>query len=323
MKGGGGVGGGVGGVVRKASVVPTSSSHSGGGQGSAALLTQGGKKKEAKKIGSGLNAFKSKISTGKKLKKEANEEISSGKTSTNKDEIKQRLFFIARPSELTDEEVLANIGREEMKKEVGQGLNQIAHAAKYLNRWNIQHTILPASRRFVQNSKDEKEKETPPGFGGLPTSIMYVGALKSRLTKEGDRDRKSSLGVDLDGASTHFLGKMVSQKDKHGLMVGRLDKDDQVLSPDPDENPIVAALDKVASGRTKTSDTGEKSAATPPGSKLDVKKKKDDEDDLRKSPALTTLLTELSTVHSPKIEAWNLHKNATKSRALRPILIPF
>ena len=79
--------------------------------------------------------------------------------------------------------------------------------------------------------------------------------------------------------------------------------------------PIVN-LCQVASGRTKTSDTGEKSAATPPGSKvdnaddlyhlspfqLDVKKKKDDEDDLRKSPALTTLLTELSTVHSPKIE---------------------
>ena len=76
----------------------------------------------------------------------------------------------------------------------------------------------------------------------------------------------------------------------------------------------IVNLCQVASGRT--SDTGEKSAATPPGSKvdnaddlyhlspfqLDVKKKKDDEDDLRKSPALTTLLTELSTVHSPKIE---------------------
>ena len=78
----------------------------------------------------------------------------------------------------------------------------------------------------------------------------------------------------------------------------------------------IVNLCQVASGRTKTSDTGEKSAATPPGTKvdnadhlyhlspfqLDVKKKKDDEDDLRKSPALTTLLTELSTVHSPKIE---------------------
>ena len=77
-------------------------------------------------------------------------------------------------------------------------------------------------------------------------------------------------------------------------------------------------LCQVASGRTKTSDTGEKSAATPPGSKvdnadglyhlspfqLDVKKKKDDEDDLRKSPALTTLLTELSTVHSPRIQVF-------------------
>ena len=31
--------------------------------------------------------------------------ISSGKTQTNKDEIRRRLFFTARPAELTDEEV--------------------------------------------------------------------------------------------------------------------------------------------------------------------------------------------------------------------------
>ena len=67
---------------------------------------------------------------------------------------------------------------------MGQGLNQIAHAAKYLNRWNIQHIILPASRRFVQNSKDEKEKETPPGFGGLPTSIMWSLSHYFLLTKD-------------------------------------------------------------------------------------------------------------------------------------------
>ena len=120
-------------------------------------------------------------------------------------------------------------------------------------------------------------------------------------------------------------------------------------------------------------------------------KRKDAEEELRKSKALSTLVAELSTVHSPRIEvttnlnilasirqrrfamirlikaiittitklrswiytialiisstkklitdtdhdylahhrrpsfsqAWNMHKNAKKSRALRPILIPF
>ena len=83
----------------------------------------------------GLNALKSKISAGKKLKNEATVEttaglgrfdvffplwfylddqlpsliiiftILSGKTQTNKDEIRRRLFFTTRPAELTDEEV--------------------------------------------------------------------------------------------------------------------------------------------------------------------------------------------------------------------------
>ena len=80
-----------------------------------------------------MNAFKSKISAGKKLKNEANVETTaglgrfvvffplwfylddqsssliiiffSGKTQTHKDEIRRRLFFTTRPAELTDEEV--------------------------------------------------------------------------------------------------------------------------------------------------------------------------------------------------------------------------
>ena len=78
----------------------------------------------AKKAASGLAAFKKGSAFGKKKKEMSADESEVGGSK----EIKLRLFFKER-NEQTDEEVLANIGREVVPKELVQGMNEIVNAA--------------------------------------------------------------------------------------------------------------------------------------------------------------------------------------------------
>ena len=109
-----------GGASRKSSAVPTSSSPA---ASISSISSATSKKKEVKKFGSSFTAFKSKISSGKKKR---DEEVSRDASPKRAKDIKVRLFFQKRLVEMTDEEVLSHIGKENIKKEVGMGLDQLA-----------------------------------------------------------------------------------------------------------------------------------------------------------------------------------------------------
>ena len=203
-----------------ASPVSPSPSKRGGGSG-------------AKKAASGLAAFKKGSGFGKK-KKEVSTDEAEGVGSK---EMKLRLFFKER-NEQTDEEVLANIGREVVPKELGQGLNEIVNAAammKKLMKEKEQQASAP-SVGVVKTAKDDS------------TSLTYTGTLKNRLSSSRSTSRVGGTNnnvVDIAQHATHFLGKIMARKDRHGLYVGSPQSSLEKEQGKPLDNPVITALEKV------------------------------------------------------------------------------
>ena len=78
----------------------------------------------------------------------------------------------------------------------------------------------------------------------VPSSVLYVGFLKARLSKtEGDGAGLKAIRSNTVMNTTVFLGKMISRKDKYGLIRGSdMAGEEEDSSRD---NPLIAALEKV------------------------------------------------------------------------------
>ena len=221
--------------VRKASVaskdsVDTSKStpaNSVTGLVSSASTRKGSEKdKDKKKSGSGLSKFKTGFLSKGKKKSEKEAVVSTGK------ELKHRLFFREK-IELTDEEILQAIGEDDSQKIVAQSMDEIANAA----------TVM---KKFL----DGKKPETVDGCNttnkaSIPSSGLYVGSLKARLSKtEGDEAGLKAIRSNAVMNTTVFLGKMISRKDKYGLIRGGSDMTGEEEDSSRD-NPVITALEKV------------------------------------------------------------------------------
>ena len=268
----------------------------------------------SKKSGSGLAALRAKAGMFASKKKR-----SQGSDDSTGRDLKMRLFFNKR-FELSDEEILSNLGVQDLPKAVGHGIKEIAHAANFM-------------KKFIK----VKEKDIPHGTNkmegfGIPTSILYVGALKARLvTREKnlnpENDDKQGLKHTAIN-STRFLGKMISKKDKHGLYRGTPES-----SPDENagkilENPVIMALEKVKLKPQITLDSSD-SRAPSRASRGSHKSNVTQGSGLNKDGSLTkgetvgSLHKGLAKVKVASINEWNLHKHIRGDRELKPISIPF
>ena len=200
----------------------------------------------AKKAASGLAAFKKGSGFGKKKKEVSAEEADVGGSK----EMKLRLFFKER-NEQTDEEVLANIGREVVPKELGQGMNEIVNAASMMKKLmkEKEQAAIPAVE-VVGSTKDHS------------TSLTYTGTLKNRLSSSRSTSRvTSNNAVDVAHHATHFLGKIMARKDRHGLFVGSPQSSLEQEQGKPLDNPVITALEKVRLRPQGSTDSGESRAS--------------------------------------------------------------
>ena len=200
----------------------------------------------AKKAASGLAAFKKGSGFGKKKKEVSAEESEVGGSK----EMKLRLFFKER-NEQTDEEVLANIGREVVPKELGQGMNEIVNAASMMKKLmkEKEQASIP-SVEVVGSTEDHS------------TSLTYTGTLKNRLTSSRSTSRvTNNNAVDIAHHATHFLGKIMARKDRHGLYVGSPQSSLEKEQGKPLDNPVITALEKVRLRPQGSTDSGESRAS--------------------------------------------------------------
>ena len=198
------------------------------------------KDKDKKKSGSGMSKFKTGFFGKGKKKVEKETTVATGK------ELKQRLFFREK-RELTDEEILQAIGADDSQKVLAQSMDEIANAA----------TVM---KKFL-DGKRPPSPSCKPSNTTIPGSVVYVGSLKARLSKTGE-DEVSLEAIRRNPvmSSTVFLGKMISRKDKDGLIRGS-----SGLSGDQEEetrkdNPLITALDKVKL-RQQSLDTDSRAAS--------------------------------------------------------------
>ena len=202
----------------------------------------------AKKAASGFSAaFKKGSGFGKKKK-----EVSSAEESEvgGSKEMKLRLFFKER-NEQTDDEVLANIGREVVPKELGQGMNEIVNAASMMKKLmkEKEHASIPAVE--VVESLDDHS-----------TSLTYTGTLKNKLSSSRSTSRvTNNNAVDIAHHATRFLGKIMARKDRHGLFVGSPQSSLEKEQGKPLDNPVITALEKVRLRPQGSTDSGESRAS--------------------------------------------------------------
>ena len=183
------------------------------------------KDKDKKKSGSGLSKFKTGFFGKGKKKVEKETVVTNGK------ELKQRLFFREK-KELTDEEVLQAIGEEDSQKVVAQSMDEIANAATVMKKFLDGKRPPPTS---------SKTSETI-----IPGSVIYVGSLKARLSKTGeDEVSMDTIRRNPVMSSTVFLGKMISRKDKDGLIRGGSNLSGEQEESISKDNPVITALEKV------------------------------------------------------------------------------
>ena len=274
-------------------------------------------KKDQRKPSTSLAGIKGFLGSKKKKEESSLPQDHSERWQYNKD----RLFFTER-AELSDDEVLSNIGKESVLKEVGQGLNEIVQAANVMKKY--------MKDRVVEKPNEDSTPQDAIG-PGLPTSIMYVGALKARLAakhtnqNEEDEERKLLDKTDIT-VSTRFLGKMMSRKDKYGLYTGCHGSTEDL---DGKENPVILALEKIKLKPHHSVDSGDSrpgSRASHTSKKSNLSLARESEDmlgDLGTGEVLGILHRGLTSVRPAVIGEWNLHKHVRGDRSLRPIFIPF
>ena len=79
------------------------------------------------------------------------------------------------------------------------------------------------------------------------TSLTYTGTLKNRLSSSRSTSRVGTNNnvVDIAQHATHFLGKIMARKDRHGLYVGSPQSSLEKEQGKPLDNPVITALEKV------------------------------------------------------------------------------
>lgn len=225
-------------------------------------------------------------------------------------ELKHRIFFVEK-KELTDEEVLNELGREAWVPEK--------------NRTNLQG-LMKATSIAKRLAKEKKESRLE-----RDTSIIYSGSLRNKLSKDSEKDKGKVLA-----GSAKFLGKMIHKKDKHGLIV---EPPVEGETDSKDDNPIIVALDKLnikLNGRDSKSSRSMSSLShkndavivteavpTQPETSAGVAPPGVTSGDSDGPDVLAVLKGGLCQVTQETIFNWNTNNNDKTDVVLKPIFIPF
>ena len=247
---------------------------------------------------------------GKQKPADKTEAIEDTEEEDQNKELKHRIFFVEK-TELTDEEVLNELGREAWVPEK--------------SRTNLQG-LMKATTIAKRLAKEKKESRLE-----RDTSIIYSGSLRNKLSKDSGKDKGKVLA-----GTAKFLGKMIHRKDKHGLIVEPPVDGESVGK---DENPIIVALDKLniklngrdsKSSRSMSSlshknDTvvvSEAAPTQPEAAAIGVKGATSGE--ASNGPdVLAVLKGGLCQVTKETIFNWNTNNNDKTDVELKPIFIPF
>jgi len=183
-------------------------------------------------------------------------------------------------------------------------------------------------KKFIDGKKPPPQATTKPGF---PGSVLYVGSLKARLSKTDTDISKDIKDISKNPAmsTTVFLGKMISRKDKQGLIRGGSNNSDEEVESYKD-NPVFLALEKVKMRQQTSLDSDSRAASRT--SHISVKSNNNLDlmvGDEGKDPGMLleesvgSLNAGLLKVKTGNIREWNIHKHVKGDRELKPILIPF
>ena len=114
-------------------------------------------------------------------------------------------------------------------------------------------------KKFIDGKKPPPQATTKPGF---PGSVLYVGSLKARLSKTDADISKDIKDISKNPAmsTTVFLGKMISRKDKQGLIRGGSNNSDEEVESYKD-NPVFLALEKVKMRQQTSLDSDSRAAS--------------------------------------------------------------
>ena len=203
-------------------------------------------------------------------------------------ELKQRIFFKEKV-ELTDEEILARIGREAWSSESGHQLHGFMKATTF------------AKKLAKEKKKSRAESET---------GLIYCGSVRTKLSQDVHNEKTKTLLENIK-----FLGAMEDTRDKHGLFTEDLQA----------ENPIFVALERLNVKQNQDTDSrssvlSHRSTVATSNVHPDqaaVKQPEDDQD------VLSVLRGGLCKVSEVNISNWNTNNNDRTDVELQPIFIPF
>ena len=257
-------------------------------------------KKSPRRPGLHVQAFKSKgLHTNKKPQLESPKPVVT--ISGGYKKLKPRLFFVEKPG-LTDDEVLNNIGREV-----------------------ISRTEYAESKTFKRESStlDRKDNHENKNKLRVPPPIFHVGNIRGRLSNENAKRKRNGNNPKNNHISqdhlqnTKFLGKMVFSKDKHGLLTGNTDNNDEM------DNPIFVALDQLKM-RAQQSEEANKHRVTPTSQRSIINYGQEGKGrDLGEGDVVKVLESELSTVRQVSAAGWNNHNQVQGNKKLKSIFIPY
>ena len=265
------------------------------------------------KTSAGIAAFKTKAGMfgSKKIKAK---EIKEPPQPVKK-EMKPRLFFLQR-KELTDVEVIANIGKDEKSKEVIHEFDKLVHTAAMVKK--------VYREKYEDKSKDKAEPS------GLPASILYIGSLKARLVAKAEEglndDKEKTEARKAIRPNIKYLGKMKMKKDNCGLYTGSTEEGINADNAnDIKDNPVFLALDSMKLKHQVSTESGDSpigSHASKTG-QLNNMVELDEEIKMGEDKVIDALHDGMKPVRPAAIELWNVDKDVRRGRELRPIFIPF
>ena len=228
-------------------------------------------------------------------------------------EFKQRIFFIEK-TELTDDQVLDQLGKETWELQPRTNLQGVMKAATL-------------AKKLVKEKKVSRVESQPK-------TIVYSGQVREKLIKDSNIDKSKVLA-----GSVKFLGKMMNRKDKYGLYMEQREQD----SGSREENPIILALDRLniktngresKSSRTVSSMSNKNNnsnnltaaAASTEAAQAATAGSSEGENNGQgngKEDVLKVLKDGLCRVTEESIFNWNIHNNDRTDVELKPIFVPF
>ena len=221
-------------------------------------------------------------------------------------ELKHRIFFLEK-KDLSDEEILENIGKEAWSPAPAGNLLKITTTGKNL----------------------AKEKSST-------RTIVYSGALREKLAKANVANLDQ--GKVLAG-TVKFLGKMLNRKDKHGLYPD-VTTDEDAKDDSKEDNPIIVALDKLniktQGGRESKTSRSFSSMSNKTGGggghqdttlashvEANQQQASKEGENQKKEDVLKVLKGGLSRVTQENIFNWNMNNTDRTDVELKPIFVPF